>query len=61
VNREELENYIKNNYEISLDKIFDEIDPDRNIITHEVNLFLDKLNSLYEVKEEFNLRFTQGF
>jgi len=54
MNLGEFENYIEKNYKISLDKIFEEIDPNGYTISREIHLFFDKLNSLYEVKEELN-------
>ena len=57
MNRGEFESYVEKNYKISLDKIFEETEPDGDLIIREVSLFFDKLNSLYEVKEELNFEF----
>lgn len=54
MNLGEFENYVEKNFKMSLDKIFEDIDPNGYTISDEVYLFLDKLNTLYEVKEELN-------
>lgn len=53
--KEEVEEYVEKHYKISIDKIFKELNPDGYLISREIYLFFDKLNSLYEVKEELNL------
>jgi hypothetical protein len=53
--KEEVEEYIEKHYKISLDKIFKELNPDGYLISREIHLFFDKLNSLYEVEEKLNL------